>query len=151
MNIFGLGGWELLLVVMIMVIVAGPKRMIRWSYVLGQYTAKLQRMWRDTAVILQREFDDAGLDVKVPSTPPTRQSLQQSARELGQKVMGDSLNPIQEVSLSLRQELQDAHKDVKTAQGQVEAALQAEAPPSTQAKPTEPPKSGLGNWGGKAS
>ena len=35
MNVLGVGGWELLVVLLVMMVVAGPKRMILWSGVLG--------------------------------------------------------------------------------------------------------------------
>jgi Sec-independent protein translocase protein TatA len=76
MDIFGIGGMELVAIVLIALIVAGPRRMIRWAYVAGQYAARLKRMWGDVAVSLQREFDEAGVDVKVPTQLPTRGSLQ---------------------------------------------------------------------------
>lgn len=75
MDILGIGGWELIAIVAIMLVVAGPKRMIAWSYTAGQYMAKLRQLWAETAQHLQREFDAAGVEVKVPQQIPTRATL----------------------------------------------------------------------------
>ncbi len=39
MNLLGVGVPELVVIFVIMLVFAGPKRMVRWAYVLGQYTA----------------------------------------------------------------------------------------------------------------
>ena len=41
MDILGVGGWEIVAILLIMLIVAGPKRMISWSYTLGKYVSQL--------------------------------------------------------------------------------------------------------------
>jgi Sec-independent protein translocase protein TatA len=81
MNIFGMGTAELLVIVLIMLIVAGPKRMITWAYIAGQYLAKLRDMWGQMVELLQKEFDDAGVDVKVPKDLPTRGNINRAARD----------------------------------------------------------------------
>ena len=35
MNFLGVGAWELVAILLIMLVFAGPKRMIHWSYVWG--------------------------------------------------------------------------------------------------------------------
>jgi Sec-independent protein secretion pathway components len=75
MNILGIGGPELILILLIMLIVAGPKRMIAWAYTLGKYIARFRRMWEETVDVLQKEFDEAGVDIKVPRELPTRANL----------------------------------------------------------------------------
>ncbi|MBK8029590.1 MAG: hypothetical protein IPK17_08760 [Chloroflexi bacterium] len=80
MDILGVGGWELLAILLIMVVVAGPKRMIAWSYQLGRYVGVIRKMWVETAKQLQKEFDAAGVDVKVPQElPRVRASPKRSA------------------------------------------------------------------------
>ncbi len=76
MELFGIGAWELIIIVVIALIVLGPKQLVRWSYKLGQYVAILRKMWGETAQTLQREFDDAGVDIKVPRDIPTKQNIQ---------------------------------------------------------------------------
>lgn len=75
MELFGVGGLELVLILVIMIVVAGPKRMMTWAFVMGKYAAKLKGMWAETSVVLQRELDEVGIDVKVPQNMPTRGSL----------------------------------------------------------------------------
>ena len=63
MNILGAGPGELVVVFVIMLVVAGPKRMIKWAYVLGQYTAQLRQMWQQTLDAFRKELADANLDL----------------------------------------------------------------------------------------
>ena len=63
MEILGIGGAEFIAIFIIMLVVAGPKRMIQWAYVMGKYTAKIRAMWAESMTYLQKEFDAAGLDV----------------------------------------------------------------------------------------
>ena len=44
MNILGVGGPELLIILVLMYVIFGPKRMIQYARVLGQYVAKFRRM-----------------------------------------------------------------------------------------------------------
>ena len=84
MNILGVGGSELIIIFVIMLLIAGPKRMIKWAYIMGQYVAKFRQMWAETVDVLQHEFDEAGVDIKVPRELPTRGSLnKQAAQALG--------------------------------------------------------------------
>jgi Sec-independent protein translocase protein TatA len=66
MDILGIGGAELVLIVLVMLVVAGPKRMIQWAYIAGKYAGQARRLWQETAEKLQAELDGAGVDVKVP-------------------------------------------------------------------------------------
>lgn len=75
MELFGIGGTELVAIFIIMLVVAGPKRMIQWAYVLGQYTAKARAIWAEVMANVQKEIDAAGMDVKLPKTMPTRATL----------------------------------------------------------------------------
>jgi Sec-independent protein translocase protein TatA len=75
MELFGIGTAELIAILIIMLVVAGPKRMIRWAYILGQYTAKIRRLWAETMAVVQKEFDAAGMDITVPREIPTRSTL----------------------------------------------------------------------------
>src|SRR5262245_58410670 len=105
MDILGIGGWELVAILLIMLIVAGPKRMIAWSYTLGKYVAQLRKMWAETAQVIQKEFDEAGLDVQVPKDIPTRGDLN---REIG-RALTPVTKPFQESLDATKKEL-DATK-----------------------------------------
>lgn len=113
MNVFGIGGMELVAVLIIMLVVAGPKRMVRWSYVLGQYVAKFRVMWSETVDLIQKEFDDAGVDIQVPREIPTRQNLSKTINKQVNKAMQPVTKPVKEAldevesvskSLSLKSE-----------------------------------------------
>jgi Sec-independent protein translocase protein TatA len=142
MNILGVGGWELALILIIMLIVAGPKRMVRWAFVLGQYTAKLRQMWEETAGMLQKEFDEAGLDIEVPKTPPTRMNVNSTVRSQVDK----ALKPItQSIEETLR-EVDDVKKMSPAASnGHKAAQAKEEAPPQ---KPPPASAQGFGTWSG---
>ncbi|MBI1257838.1 MAG: hypothetical protein GC204_10240 [Chloroflexi bacterium] len=101
MDILGVGGWELVAILLIMLIVAGPKRMISWSYTLGKYVSQLRRMWADTAQMLQKEFDDAGVDIQVPKDIPTRGDLN---REIG-RALTPVTKPFQETMNATKKEI----------------------------------------------
>jgi Sec-independent protein translocase protein TatA len=82
MDILGIGGAELVLIVLVMLVVAGPKRMIQWAYIAGKYAGQARRLWQETAEKLQAELDGAGVDVKVPRKMqlPTGAALQAQMR-----------------------------------------------------------------------
>lgn len=105
MNLFGIGEGELILILVVMLVVAGPKRMIRWSYVIGQYAGKLRAMWRDAVVVMQKELDTAGVDVKLPQTPPTPQTLRRELNRQAQKAMQPVTQPLQAANRELRDTL----------------------------------------------
>jgi Sec-independent protein translocase protein TatA len=92
MNILGVGGWELLAILLIMLLVAGPKRMIHWAYILGQYVAKFRAMWSETVDVIQKEFDDAGVGIQIPKDIPTRGNLN---KQIG-KAMESVTRPVKE-------------------------------------------------------
>ncbi|MEM6527494.1 MAG: hypothetical protein AAF653_04325 [Chloroflexota bacterium] len=152
MNIFGIGGWELALVVIIMLVVAGPKRMAQWAYTLGRWTSKLRVMWEEVADVLQKELDESGIDVEVPRTPPTRDSIQRSLQQYGKQVMEEAGNPEEElrkikediegVTRDLNKEMDDVNKDVKaaTAAPKKNGTTASTPPSSTQPLPEPTPE-----------
>jgi sec-independent protein translocase protein TatB len=105
MELFGIGGMELLLILLIMVMVAGPKRMIAWSYTLGKYVATLRRMWGEAAGMIQKELDQAGVDFKVPKEPTRENFAREVSRALTPvtKPVQDSLNEVQNDVNAVRQ------------------------------------------------
>lgn len=105
MNIFGVGGAELIAILVIMLVFAGPKRMIHWSYVLGQYVAKFRVIWSQTVDLVQKEFDEAGVDIKLPKEPPTRQNLNRS--------LGEAMKPM---TKPIQDSIDEVKKDVDTFQ-----------------------------------
>jgi Sec-independent protein translocase protein TatA len=109
MNVLGVGGTELLIVLLIMLVIAGPKRMIHWSYVLGQHLAKFRRMWSETVDIVQKEFDEAGVGIQLPKDVPTRGSLNKQAG----KLLGGVTAPMQETLDEVNAELGNIKTNTK--------------------------------------
>jgi Sec-independent protein translocase protein TatA len=131
MDILGIGGWELVAIIMIMLIVAGPKRMISWSYTLGKYVAQLRKMWSETAQVIQKEFDEAGVDVKVPKNIPTRGDLN---REVA-RALTPVTKPFQESLDATKKEI-DATKQAVSFKVEDKPADGEDAkPPADAAKP----------------
>ena len=123
MSLFGMGGWELFLVFIIMLIVAGPKRIAQWAYTLGKWSTKMREVWQQTVVVLQRELDEAGIEVDLPQDLPTRQNLRQTAQQFGKQVMSPALDPITEVTKELQDGLKSSITDVKQVANEVDASI----------------------------
>ncbi len=113
MNILGVGGSELLIVLVIMLVIAGPKRMIHWSYILGQHMAKFRRMWSETVDIVQQEFDDAGVGIQLPKDVPTRGSLNKQAG----KLVGGVTAPVQDTLNEVNTRIGDIKTTTKETAG----------------------------------
>ena len=134
MNIFGVGGPEIMVILVIMLVFAGPKRMIHWSYILGQYLSKFRVMWSQTVDLVQKEFDEAGVDIKLPKEPPTRKNLN--------KTIADALQPV-------TKPIQDSMDEVKKDMDSVKAVSDdlkgqtSEISKELKEKTAEPPKENL--------
>ena len=166
MNFLGVGAWELVAILLIMLVFAGPKRMIHWSYVLGTHVSKFRKIWSETVDLVQKEFDDAGLDIKLPKEPPTRKSLNKSLTESIKPMTKPIQDSIEEVKTDMNavKEASDALNNTKpkpaakAASDAKAAALAAAAkPPRPRASPApkraSAPKEtaeqpALGAWGG---
>src|SRR5690242_15665219 len=57
MNILGVGPGELVAIFLIALVVAGPKRMIVWSYTAGKYVAQLRKMFNEATQAIMSEFN----------------------------------------------------------------------------------------------
>jgi Sec-independent protein translocase protein TatA len=110
MEIFGIGTTELIAILIIMLVVAGPKRMIQWAYILGRYTAKLRRMWGEMMAMVQREFDEAGLDVNVPKDIPTRNNLANQMKD----ALSGVTRPVQDALDEVKTEVYEAQTAITT-------------------------------------
>ncbi len=118
MEVFGIGGAELVAIFIIMLVVAGPKRMIQWAYVLGQYTAKARSMWSEVMAGVQKELDAAGMDVQLPQTIPTQASLTNPVKNVWANITAPVQGVINEVSSEIHQtqlELHDTMQEDKVA------------------------------------
>lgn len=126
MNILGVGAAELVAVLLIMLVFAGPKRMIHWSYVLGQHVAKFRKIWSETVDLVQKEFDEAGVDIKLPKEPPTRKSLN--------RTVSDAVKPMTQ---PVQDSLDEVKKDLDSVQ-EVSDALNNKKPKSKPSPNTAP-------------
>lgn len=108
MEIFGVGGGEVVAILVIMLVVAGPKRMVQWAYVLGQYVSKARAMWDGVMAGVQKEIDDAGLDMQLPKTMPTRANLNSLTN------LSKLTNPVNNVWAGITAPVQDMMNDVST-------------------------------------
>ncbi|HRF97781.1 MAG TPA: hypothetical protein PLZ51_21385, partial [Aggregatilineales bacterium] len=62
MELFGIGGVEFLLVIVIAMVVAGPKRVVQWAYLVGKFFARVRHIWSEMMTVIQQEMKDAGVD-----------------------------------------------------------------------------------------
>ncbi len=151
MNIFGVGGMELALILVIMLVVAGPKRMIQWAYVLGQYTTKLRAMWTETVGYLQKEFDDAGVDIQLPKEPPTRGTLNQTIVQAMKPLTQSLEEPLKELKEPLNEV--DRIKNMATidmstaSNGNGKAQTNTLPPAPSEPPPPAPPGNSSGSFG----
>ncbi len=142
MNVFGVGAWELVAILLIMLVFAGPKRMIHWSYVLGQHVSKFRKIWSETVDLVQKEFDDAGVDIKLPKEPPTRGNLNRSLTEAVKpmtKPVQDSLDEVKS-DMNVLQEVSDElnEKKPKSSSAATPKAPSTSPAVKTPAKPAKP-------------
>jgi Sec-independent protein translocase protein TatA len=163
MEIFGIGGFEVALVIIIALVVAGPSRMAVWARTLGRWVAKMRQLWSVTAAQLQRELDDAGVDFKVPREIPTRRAIVQELSR--SSTVAEFRKPIDEIQSALK-EGQDAAREVSdTLRGPAKEvhAVRNEVENAARFKPVRPmpvrpdrpavpptPAEGFGTWGGGA-
>lgn len=118
MEVFGVGGMELVAILIIMLVVAGPKRMIQWAYVLGQYAARFRAMWSEVMVGVQKELDAAGMDVRLPKTMPTKADLNRqilNRMNPATNVWASITAPVQDVMNDVNAELHEAVQEEKVA------------------------------------
>lgn len=115
MNIFGIGGAELVVVILIALVVAGPKRMTIWAYQAGKYVGKLRKQWEQVAEVLQKEMESAGVDVQIPKDLPTRQNITKAVTQALKPAMDEMERAAQEVQKTVdpvKKDLQSVTKDV---------------------------------------
>jgi Sec-independent protein translocase protein TatA len=156
MEIFGIGGFEIALIIIIALVVAGPARMAVWARTLGRWVAKMRQLWSITAAQLQRELDDAGVDFKVPKDIPTRQSLMQEVTR--SQTFKDLTKPVEEVQLALNESksaVTETVDEVKNVNTTIKNAMKAKSLKPAPMKPNSEPTptaqdngANFGTWGG---
>jgi len=165
MNIFGVGTWEILLILIIALIVAGPKRMLQWAYLLGRVVAQLRVMWGQAMDAVQSELDQAGVDVKVPKDM-SRKELGRSFGEFAkpwteevkraEQEYRDSISAVESeikaVGDDAKKEVNEVDKEVKALDKDVKKATRTNPKPRdnavTRADPRSATRNGTASNGG---
>jgi Sec-independent protein translocase protein TatA len=154
-NIFGIGGAEIILIFLIMIVVAGPKRMAQWAYLLGTYVGKIRQMWAQVAAQIEQEMKAAGVDVDVPRELPNRQNMTAMVVKAGRPLA----EPIEQAGRELERDLKAAESDLREAEAATKnSANQAlklsntlKTPATAAAQPVAPAappaNDGFGTWG----
>lgn len=152
MNFFGIGGAELIMIVLIMLIVAGPKRMIQWSYVVGQWVGKARTMWAQAVDVLQHEIDEAGGGITLPKEPPNRQNLTRMVSEAVKPYTQELETTWKETESVTKAAVRPPIKPQTMNLYPQRAAVPPKAPPAAEvgstATPTVAPAT-LGSWNGR--
>lgn len=145
MNVFGIGGPELIAILIIMLVFAGPKRMMHWSYILGQYVSKFRTMWSQTVDVIQKEFDDAGVDITLPKEMPTRGNLNKSINEAFKPISKPFEETMEEVQKDL-DTVKEVSDELKPKPIKKMSVVSKKKPDSVPAQDSAAPA--LGTWGG---
>ncbi len=153
MNLLGMGTAELLVIVVIMLIVAGPKRMIQWAYIVGRYVGQLRVMWRDVMKSVQQEFDASGVDIQLPKELPTRNEVYRLAKDAMKPIAEPMQNAMKEVEAEAKQlesgykELdQTVKKDLNQSNGRITQPVLSKPMKAEQSE--DDTKPGFGTWSG---
>ena len=132
-----------------MLLIAGPKRMIKWAYIMGQYVAKFRRMWAETVDVLQHEFDEAGVDIKVPRELPTRGSLnKQAAQALGSVTapVKETLDQVNENVSTIKETTSSAAQTANSTVRGTNGRTTQKPVTSVKRPPATPTDDGFGSW-----
>ncbi|MBC7869572.1 MAG: hypothetical protein H7Y09_01930 [Chitinophagaceae bacterium] len=153
MNILGIGGTELILILIIALVIAGPKRMLQWAYLLGKYTARLRLMWTELMQGLQQEIDAAGVDLKLPKDIPTRRDINRLADSALKPIktpFQQAMNEVKAEEKAIREAASlkpipqvNGHAPAKSANRASSTTDQSDALPSQDA-----PNDDFGTWSG---
>jgi len=58
MDIFGVGGWELALVVVLAVVIFGPERIARHAYQVGRWARQFSAIWQEATTALREQLTE---------------------------------------------------------------------------------------------
>ncbi|TVR24081.1 MAG: hypothetical protein EA396_02150 [Anaerolineaceae bacterium] len=137
MSIFGIGIWEIVMIMLIALIVAGPRRLLNWAYVTGRFFAQMRQLWDRTVSAMQKEIDSAGVDFKLPKDPTDRRAMRRLAE--------DAVRP-------LREPMEKAMRDYEAERNGIQKELSAGDDRKVdqaggQLPPAPPPRpSDFGTW-----
>lgn len=146
MELFGVGGVEFLLIIVIAMVVAGPKRVVQWAYYAGKFFARVRKIWGEMMMVIQKEINAAGIDVELPKTPPTRQSISQTTRDLLKpytKELDEAQKDIERNLENVQREM--AIKENVKLSGQIKQNVTPPTPQNSNTPPSESPTT-FGTW-----
>ena len=104
MDILGIGGWELLLIAIIAMVVLGPERMLKNSFEAGRWLRKLSVYSRDALAMLEaqaREIDDGSL-VDATKSISDLKALGTELQTMGSKLISGTASDIKSLSADLQ-------------------------------------------------
>ena len=104
MDIFGIGGWELVLIAIIAMVVLGPERMLKNSFEAGRWLRKLSAYSRDALAMLEaqaREIDDGSL-VDATKSISDLKALGTELQTMGSKLISGTASDIKSLSADLQ-------------------------------------------------
>ena len=104
MDILGIGGWELLLIAIIAMVVLGPERMLKNSFEAGRWLRKLSAYSRDALAMLEaqaREIDDGSL-VDATKSLSDLKALGTELQTMGSKLISGTAADIKSLSTDLQ-------------------------------------------------
>jgi sec-independent protein translocase protein TatB len=81
MNILGIGVPEIAIIVLIILVVAGPERAMRWAYIFGREMGKIRAMAAEAMAAFRAEIEAAGLDKDLDDLRETGKQLQKMVNE----------------------------------------------------------------------
>lgn len=111
MNLFGIGPAELAIIFAIMLVVAGPKRMLQWAYVAGRQISRLRRMWEEAMAAIKQELEDSGVDPEVTRT--VEQMARMSRRDQASKATNAVRSSFKAFTQPLADAVEQIDKEVK--------------------------------------
>ena len=83
MNGFGgIGGWELVLVAVIVMVVLGPERMIKHAFQVGLWARQFSRYWKEGTSAFRQELRNLESEAQISEDLPNLDEIKNLASEL---------------------------------------------------------------------
>ncbi len=129
-GIGGIGGWELLLVAVIAMLVLGPEHMVKHAYRLGRWARKLTLYWQEGTDAFREQLKDIEEDAIGDSIDfPNLAELKDLAAEIR---MEDELAELKDLAAEIR--VEDELAGGVPAQGAPDATTRSEPETAMPAK-----------------
>ncbi len=119
MNIFGVGGWELVFVIIIAMVVMGPERVAKHMFTLGRWTRRMMVIYNQARAALRDEL----------------LSIDDGETLEGLKQVRDDIQDLR-TSINPRQIATDLNQEVRQTMNSVEQAVQTAADETNILPPT---------------